>query len=225
MKKVFALVLSFVIVASLTGCSCSTSSSTNDVKSTDKAQDAALIEYDNRWDSKQVLVTYFSPANNNTSDVISSATPMIDGESSVGHLASIIAQTTGASLAPIVTNEVYPTGYSETATKAKSERDNNERCDFTVNANPEEFDVIFVGYPIWWYEMPMVMDTFFEKYNLDGKIIIPFNTHEGSADGGTYDDIRKLEPKAIVIDGFNVRGNDVKDADDELKTWLSNLSV
>lgn len=51
------------------------------------------------------------------------------------------------------------------------------------------YDVVFVGYPIWWYTLPMPIYTFFDKYDFDNKIIVPFNTHEGSGDGGTYSTI------------------------------------
>ncbi len=54
-------------------------------------------------------------------------------------------------------------------------------------------------YPIWWYQMPMVMQNFFDAYDFSGKTIIPFNTHLGSRDGGTYEDIAELEPDILAI--------------------------
>jgi flavodoxin len=93
-----------------------------------------------------------------------------------------------------------------------------------LDVNPEDYDVIFVGYPMWWYQMPMLMYTFFDAYDLSGKTIIPFNTHEGSGDGGTYDDIKELEPNATVLDGFNVRGSSADEADSDLDKWLAGLN-
>ena len=75
----------------------------------------------------------------------------------------------------------------------KNERDNDERPELKdLEVNMDVYDVVFVGYPIWWYTLPMPIYTFFDKYDIDNKIIVPFNTHEGSGDGGTYSTIRIL---------------------------------
>ena len=96
-----------------------------------------------------------------------------------------------------------------------------------LGVDPASYDLVFVGYPIWWYEMPMIMDTFFDTYDLSGVTIIPFNTHAGSSDGGTYSDIRELESNATVLDGLAVRGEDVgKDSTKEaVLSWLQGLDL
>ena len=73
--------------------------------------------------------------------------------------------------------------------------------------------------------MPNIMDSFFNAYDLSGKVIIPFNTHEGSGDSGTYDDIRELEPDATVADGFNVKGSDAGEAEKDLDKWLEVMEL
>ena len=170
-----------------------------------------------------VLVVYFSPANADTADAVSSATPRVGDASSVEAIAQQIGDRTGAKLAKIVPEEPYPTDYDETADKAKSEQDEDVRPDFLLETDPEEYDVIFVGYPIWWYHLPMVMDTFFDNYDLAGKTIIPFNTHAGSDDGGTYQEIADLEPDATVMDGLAVSGERAGDAKASVDEWLSGL--
>ena len=173
---------------------------------------------------KKVLVVYFSTANNNTADAISSATPMIGGKGSTEYLAWMIGEKTGAQVSAIIPDEAYPLSYDDTTDKAKQEQNDNARPGFTISVNPEEYDVIFVGYPIWWYEIPMVMETFFDRYDFAGKIIIPFNTHLGSRDGGTYSDIAELEPDANVLEGLAVNGEKVKDAEKTVSEWLDKLS-
>lgn len=69
----------------------------------------------------------------------------------------------------------------------------------------------------------MVMQTFFDTYDFSGKTIIPFNTHLGSGDGGTYDDIAELEPDATVSEGLAVSGEQVQDAETEVDDWLTGL--
>jgi flavodoxin len=77
----------------------------------------------------------------------------------------------------------------------------------------DSYDRIYIGYPMWWYTFPMIIYTFFDKYDFSGKTIIPFNTHMGSGDGGTYDTIRKLETAGRTIDTYPIIANEKYDAD------------
>ena len=134
--------------------------------------------------------------------------------------------TSSANIERIEPVEAYPEDYNETADKAKAERDNGDRPKFKeLQFNPENYDTIFIGYPIWWYELPMIMRTFFDTYDLSGKTIIPFNTHEGSGDGGTYDQIKTEEPNAKVLEGLPIRGGDIENTDskDKVTEWLTGL--
>ena len=77
---------------------------------------------------------------------------------------------------------------------------------------------------MWWYTFPMIIYTFFDKYDFSGKTIIPFNTHMGSGDGGTYDTIRKLEPKAKVLTGLPVEMRDAEKVPAKaVEKWLKSL--
>lgn len=171
----------------------------------------------------KTLLVYFSPANADTVDAISAATPRIDNVSSVEYLAQMIHERVESDIAPMVPVEAYPVEYEDTADKARQEADDNARPEFTIDVNPEEYDVIIVGYPIWHYQMPMIMQTFFDTYDFSGKTIIPFNTHLGSRDGGTYEDIAELEPDATVLDGLAASGEQVQDAETEVNDWLTGL--
>ena len=111
---------------------------------------------------------------------------------------------------------------------AKQEQNEDARPEFLpLEYNPEDYDVIFIGYPMWWYTIPMLLDTFFDSYDFTGKTLIPFNTHEGSRDGGTWDTIRDLEPGATVPDGIAIRGRDAADEDtkDQILAWLAGLDL
>ena len=72
----------------------------------------------------------------------------------------------------------------------------------------------------------MIIYTLFDKYDFSGKTIIPFNTHMGSGDGGTYRTIRELEPNAKVLDGLPVSMNDAETgAADKIENWLKKLNI
>ena len=67
--------------------------------------------------------------------------------------------------------------------------------------NMEQYDTVFVGFPIWWYREPSIIDTFMESYDFSGKIVIPFATSGGSGLGDSYKNMQALAPAAIVKDG------------------------
>lgn len=161
-------------------------------------------------DSNDTLVIYFSANNLNDVDAVSSATPMVGEESAVEWMANIIHDEVGGDLIQIVPSEDYPLEYDATADLAKTEADSEARPAFNnLGIDPTSYSRVFIGYPIWWYRMPMIMETFFDTYDFDGVTIIPFNTHLGSRNGGTYDMIRDREPGATVLEGIPISGSDV----------------
>ena len=86
--------------------------------------------------------------------------------------------------------------------------------------NMEQYDTIILGYPNWWGTMPMCVFTFLEAYDLTGKKILPFCTHEGSGLGHSVDDIRKVCPGTEVKDGLAIRGSAAASSDRQIKEWL-----
>jgi flavodoxin len=115
----------------------------------------------------------------------------------------------------------YPDRYDECTEVAKKEHRENARPAVKTNiADINKYDVIYIGYPIWWGTMPQIMFTFLEEYDLSGKTIIPFCTHEGSSLGSSVNDLKKKCPKSKFLDGLAVRGSDVKKAQKEVNAWI-----
>ena len=122
----------------------------------------------------------------------------------------------------------YPTdNFESLAEIAREELDEGQRPAMrTELENLEDYDVIFVGYPIWWYDMPVVMYTFFDQYDFSGKTIIPFTTHGGSRLSGTVETIAELEPEAQVSDqALTISRNDVEGAASEVADWVASLNL
>lgn len=138
-----------------------------------------------------------------------------------------IARQTGADLQEIVPAIPYDSNrdhYSALAKRAKEEHDADMRPAIKNPIDIEEYDTIFIGYPMWWYTFPMILYTLFDQLDFSGKTIIPFNTHMGSGDGGTYETIRKLEPNARVLEGLPVEMSEAEHgAADRIAEWLKNL--
>ena len=163
-----------------------------------------------------VLITYFSRAveNYNVGVVERGNTDL---------LAEIVAEETGGELFRIETVKEYPVAYDEMLKVATEERTNKERPDLKTSIeNFETYDVIFVGYPIWWGDMPMAMYSFLENYDWNGKTVIPFNTHEGSGQANTVTAIRNICEDAEVMSGFSVRGSIAQNNGESARTIVQN---
>lgn len=87
-----------------------------------------------------------------------------------------------------------------------------EKCE-----NMDEYDTVFVGFPIWWYVAPTIIDTFLESYDFSGKTVIPFATSGGSGMGKTVDILRKICPKATFKDGIMLNGKTDAEIEEILK--------
>lgn len=163
-----------------------------------------------------VLIAYFSRAGENYNVGV-----VERGNTEL--LAEIVAEETGGELFRIETVFEYPSDYDEMLTVATQERNENVRPELkTKISNFDEYDVIFVGYPIWWGDMPMAMYNFFESYDFSNKTVIPFNTHEGSGQSGTVSTIRELCPDANVMNGFAVRGSVAQNQSENARTIVQN---
>ena len=145
------------------------------------------------------------------------------------NMAEIIAKQTDADLVeiePLVPYDSNRDHYNQLAKLAKQEHDSNARPAIKNEIPVQDYDTIFVGYPMWWYTFPMILYTFFDKYDFSGKTIIPFNTHMGSGDGGTYRTIRQLEPKARVLDGLPMEMRSAERGDVKaISKWLEKLGL
>ena len=89
--------------------------------------------------------------------------------------------------------------------KSRSSVEMNDRsCRPTIATTVEnmaQYDTVFVGFPIWWYREPSIIDTFMEAYDLTGKTVVPFATSGGSGLGDSYKNMQALAPGATVYDG------------------------
>ena len=154
----------------------------------------------------KILVTYFSHSGN-TRIVAEKISHIVNGE-----------------LFEIKTVNEYPVKYNLVVDQAKKEFIAQTRPELINRiSNFNEYDVIVIGYPMWWYTCPMAIFSFLENYGFKGKTILPFCTHEGSSLSTSVDDIKKIVPSAIVKDGLAIRGSKVSDSDQLIKTWIQKV--
>lgn len=231
MKKLISLILPIAMAVTFTACqsadgnssgsaptssetAAATQSSTSAEDKSDVTADDSVIdteetsqpENDETSEGGKILIAYFSETGN------------------TDKLAQIIHEQTGGELFRIEPVTPYPTG-DALFDYTKNEQDNDERPEIAGTVeNMEQYDTVFIGYPIWWYEVPQIIKTFLDEYDLSGKTIVPFNTHEGSRDGGTYRYIAQQEPDVTVLEGLPIRGGDMQnDQTQTVREWLDRI--
>ena len=193
----------------LTACGGGNAQTGADTSAQKETQTSASARSDQR-----VLVVYFSRADENTGGV----GYIEKGNTKI--LAEMIAERTHGDLFEIKTVKPYPKEYRPATEAAKQEKEENVRPEI-VGELPDlsKYDVVFLGYPIWWSDMPMPVYTFLDRENFAGKIILPFCTHEGS---GLSDTDRRIAEttKADVKDGFALAGHIAQNSPDEARSAL-----
>ena len=116
-------------------------------------------------------------------------------------------------------NDIYPKdSYKRLTEIASEELHNNARPDIKdITFDISKYDTIFVGAPVWWGDFPMIMYTFFDKANMNGKTIVPFSTHGGSGLSGFDSKLKRLYPNATVTKGLAITGTDAQNKKDNVK--------
>ena len=176
-----------------------------------------------------ILIAYFSEPLPDGVDANTSASRVIvngDLYGSVEYMATVIGEATGADMVRIQTATPYPGNFDDLASQADNERQNNIHPALATDIeNFDDYDVIFVGYPIWWYQMPMAMYSFFDEYDFAGKTIIPFSSHGGSGWSGTVDDIAGMEPNATMVNGYSISRSSVAGSEEGILQWLERIGM
>ncbi len=139
-------------------------------------------------------------------------------------IADYIGEKTGADVIRLETVKTYPSDYNEMLDYAQEEQRNGEKPELkNKNINIEDYDTIFLGYPIWWGEIATPVYTFLDEYNLSGKKIAPFVTSGSSGLSGTRSDIKKEEPNAEILDAMSITSSTLNNYKSLTDNWLSKL--
>lgn len=177
----------------------------------------------------KTLVVYFSVPETDGADASSGASRTLSGGRMMGntqYVASVIGEAAVGDLFEIRTVRTYPGSHKALIDAAKEEIDSGARPALAARIeNLEDYDVVFVGFPNWWYDMPMPLYTFFDEYDFSGKTIVPFCTHGGSRFSGAIATIRELEPEATVLDGYAVARDRVPGSKDGVLKWLERIGM
>ena len=220
MKKAIAILLSLTMILGLAACGNSASQteqpSTEDTSveskaDTNSAENSTDMENTDNQDVQdhKVLVAYFS------------ATGTTKG------VAEHIANGLNADIYEIVPEDPYTDAdlnYNDNNSRTTIEmNDPNARPAISGSVeNMEQYDIIFVGYPIWWGEAPRIVSTFMESYDFSGKTIVPFCTSGASGIGSSASNLERPTSGATWLDGRRLNGSDSQDT---VMEWVNSLDL
>lgn len=183
-------------------------------------------------DSARMIVVYFSlPETDKTtglSEEEENSVIVVDGKAlgNTQYVAQLIAQDTGAQTARIETVEAYPLEHQQLIDKAQKEQDDKARPQIQKLPDMSAYNTIFLGYPIWWSDIPMPLYTFLEQTDLKGKTIIPFSTHGGSGLADTPQAIAGAAQGATVSDhALSISRDQMEGAPAAVTSWMSELGL
>ena len=218
MKKIFTAALSLLMIFFLTACGDTASNADTQNKNAAATSDTA----DKPALAKKTLIVYYSRAGDNYE-----VGNIAKGNTHIA--ADIIAENINADMFEIKPVEPYPADYRECTEVAKAEQAANARPAYVGKVeNFDKYDTIYLGYPIWWSDLPMIVYTFLETNNFSGKTVIPFCTSASEVFIGK-EDIANYAKGSKVLDGLGIRGQDCQYEQDKVRnmiqTWLKKVNA
>lgn len=237
MKKTIAILISFAMIFALAACGNSAGQteqpSTENPSSVEtqpvEASDDVQEESSTTQDTESVDTTEVQPAESEAPEAQESRilVAYFSATNTTEGVAEHIANGLSADLYEIVPEEPY--------TDADlNYNDNNSRSTIEMNdpssrpaisgsvENMDQYDIVFIGYPIWWGEAPRIVSTFMESYDFAGKTIVPFCTSGGSGVGSSDSNLEALTSGATWLEGHRLNGGDSQDT---VMEWVNSLGL
>lgn len=219
MKKFFKFAPAFLAISLLlilTGCGGNTGRDNNTENSRagvpgENAEENSMQQPSVAPAAGKSLVVYFSWSGNTE------------------QMATWIAQESGSDVYRITPREPYSSDYNDVASRAKSELDGGIRPSLENLMDTQtmaQYSTLYVGFPVWWYDLPMPVLAFLESYNLSGKTVLPFFSHNGSSSGaGSLSTLASACSNANVQTGeaFSISGNLVNQSEDQIREWVRSM--
>lgn len=184
-------------------------------------------------ETPRILIAYFTWADNtvvenpSTVDVDASTSASVLVPGNAAKIAGWIQQEVGGDLHSIVVTEPYSSDYDECLDRAADEKADNARPALSTHvSNMEDYDIVFLGFPNWWYTLPMPVLSFVEEYDFSGKTIIPFCTHGTGGLSSTIRDLTAALPDDVtILDAIGVYRPDVDSSRPAVQVWIAGLDL
>lgn len=227
-----------LMIVSLTACEnhevrqADKSSSQNGHQDSTSPLDTNMSDNATMQSENSILIAYFSRWGNteypDNVDASTSASIVIDGErfGTTEYVARMIQETVGGDIHLIETVNPYTADFDELRDVNHNEMSNNILPELKEsNLDISKYDTVFVGYPVWATDVPQAVISFLNQYDLSGKTVIPFCTHDGYGAGGSYRTIGDASKAEKTLDGLAIEAKDVPGAKDIVTNWLNAIGI
>lgn len=232
MKKTIAILLSLVMVLGLAACGNSASRTEQSSTEENSVESTASVE-------ESVEGSNTDADNTNVSESQTEETDAPDAQESKVLVAYFSATNTTEGVAEHIANglnaDIYEIVPEDPYTDADlNYNDNNSRTTIEMNdpdarpaisgsvENMDQYDIVFIGYPIWWGDAPRILSTFVESYDFSGKTIVPFCTSGGSGIGSSASNLEQLTSGATWLSGRRLNGSDSQNT---VMEWVNSLGL
>lgn len=236
MKKIVSLLLSTAVLFSPSACSEGKAEQNN---FTENTQIESTLQKNSNEELNNVAVTdeknlivYFSRMGNTEYpqeiDASTSASVVIDKDTfgTTEYVARMIQQSVGGDIHMIQTQNYYTYDFDELRNINHEEMDTNflppiVKSDLDI----EKYDTIFIGYPVWASDVPQAVLSFLNEYDLTGKTVVPFCTHDGYGAGRSYDTIKEASHAAVFTNGIAIQSEDILYSENSVIEWLTDIGM
>lgn len=245
MKRPVALLVLLTLLCSLTVCGGNpTSQSISDVpESSQNAEEMpdtplntdppTVSQSSGETGNSNILIAYFTWADNtvvedpSSVDVDATTSASVLAPGNAAKLASWIQQEVGGDLHSIVVEEPYSSDYDQCLDRAADEKADNARPALASHVdNMEDYDIVFLGFPNWWYTLPMPVLTFVEEYDWSGKTVVPFVTHGTGGLSSTIRDLTAALPEDVtILEPIGVYRPEVDASQSAIQEWIAGLDL
>ena len=242
MKQWLALLLAAAVLLTVGGCGSETgqapasepASPSDAASQPETTQSPATVPANtSEVDSPRILIAYFTWADNtvvedpSAVDVDASTSASVLAPGNAAKIASWIQQEVGGDLFSIVVTEPYSSDYDECLDRAADEKADDARPALSTHvSNMEDYDIVFLGFPNWWYTLPMPVLSFVEEYDFSGKTIVPFCTHGTGGLASTIQDLTAALPEDVtILDAIGVYRPEVDSSRPAVEEWIKELDL
>lgn len=232
MKKTISIILTAAMAFAFTGCAATEKqnvpASVSSQDSTKAAEQEPLTDENvQNGSADNILVAYFSWADNAVlaDDVDAVASPSVIPPGNVQQLAGWVQEETGGDLFSIRVTDPYPSDWDECLARANQERGDDARPELVENVeNLDQYDTVFLGYPNWWYGVPMALLSFLEQNDLSGKNVYLFCSHGTGGLANSVELITEAAPEAVLSDSiFDCYEEDAASSEEDIRDWVNGL--
>ena len=229
MKKAFTVLSAFALLLSLSACSSTANEESSPPPQQSGSQTSASEEESDSPGASSGSAEESSGQTDFSAPVETGSESLVvyfSWSGNTENVAKSVQSQTDSDIFEIVPATSYSDDYDTVLVVAQEEQKENARPAISGSIeNIDQYDVVYVGFPNWWGDMPMILYTFFDTYDLSGKTIAPFCTSGGSGLSGTVNEIKSLEPDASVTEGLHIGSSSSSEPGDAVSQWLNDTGL